>query len=93
MQHVTDPCLGCRSFTMLIYMLCQLVLTTLWILDIESSYLDEDGILRTPCTQDPFRKDSPSPPWRSRIWYAIAVITGLCSTFITIGGTMMQIMG
>ena len=79
--------------TVLVYMLCQLVLISLWIIDIESSQVDEKGNPQTPYTQSPFKRDDQKPPWRSRIWYAVATITGLVSTFITIGGTMMQIMG
>ena len=93
LQDSSNHLPGCRSMTVLVYMLCQLILISLWIIDIESSQLDENGIPQTPYTQSPFKRNGQKPPWRSRIWYAVATITGLVSTFITIGGTMMQIMG
>lgn len=93
LQDLSNHLIGCRSMTVLVYMLCQLVLILLWIIDIESSQLDKNGIPQTPYTQSPLKQDGQKTPWRSRIWYAVATITGLVSTLITIGGTMMQMMG
>ena len=93
LQDLSNHLLGCRSMTVLVYMLCQLVLISLWIIDIESSHLDKDGVPQTPYTRSPFKQDGEKAPWRSRVWYGVAIITGIVSTLITIGGTMMQIMG
>ena len=86
--------LSCRSMTFLVYMLCQLWLSIVWIWDIELTSLGEDGQPRSPCT----RKSHASSlgikaNWIPLIWYVNVIPASAIAVFSTIGGTMMQIMG
>lgn len=85
--------LSCRSMTFLVYMLCQLYLIVLWIWDIQSTHLDDDGVPHTPVTRIPWRRAKGHEVWQACIWWPLVLVGGVCAVFTAIGGTMMQIMG
>ena len=99
--------LSCRSMTFLIYMLSQLCLILLWVWNIQSAKLDQDGHPHVSVTrthrqqQQPDRSSSeaaasannPTTSWHPWVWYPLVTLTALCATFTGIGGTMMQIIG
>lgn len=49
--------LSCRSMTLLVYMLCQIYLIGLWVWDIHSTFLDDDGEPHTPVTRVPWTSE------------------------------------
>lgn len=85
--------LSCRSLTFLIYEICQLYLTVLWIWDIHSTYLDSNGAPHTPVTRIPWLHGSVRHNWQAYVWWPNVLAGGACAIFTAIGGTMMQIMG
>ena len=87
--------LSCRSMTFLSYMLCQLWLIALSVWDIESTYVEDVGQGDQGLVQHiPVRRiDSASRRWSLCLWYFLATINVGVALFMTIGGTMMQIMG
>ena len=82
--------LSCRSMTFLLYMLCQLWLCALWIWNIESTTLDEQGVPQIPVTQSVWTRTG---NLQAYLWYPQAVIACGISIFSGIGGTLMQIIG
>ena len=86
--------LSCRSMTFLVYMLCQLYLTLLWIWDIHSTYLDDfEGAPHTPVTRIPWAHGGVRENWQAYLWWPNVLASGACAIFTAIGGTMMQIIG
>ena len=85
--------LSCRSLTFLIYLICQLYLTILWIWDIHSTYLDTEGAPHTPVTRVPWRNGDIRDNWQMYLWWPNVLAGGACAVFTAIGGTMMQIIG
>lgn len=91
--HTPKVGMSCRSFTFLLYMLCQLWLIVLWIWNIESTSLDEYGAPDMPVTRSVWTRRYNSANWQAYIWYAqISIACGI-SLFTSIGGTLMQIIG
>ena len=85
--------LSCRSMTVLVYMLCQLYLTVLWIWDIDSTYLDDEGAPHTPVTRIPWVNGSVRQNWQAYTWWPLVLSGSACAIFTAIGGTMMQLIG
>ena len=85
--------LSCRSMTFLLYELCQLYLTVLWVWDIHSTHLDPSGAPHTPTTRIPWRYKSIRDSSQAYLWWPNVLAAGTCAVFTAIGGTMFQIMG
>lgn len=81
--------LSCRSMTFLAYMLCQFWLIALWAWDIESTYLDDEGLPHTPVTRLSWGQES----WQAYIWWPLVMVGGSSAVLTAIGGTTMQLMG
>ena len=85
--------LSCRSMTFLVYMICQLYLTVLWVWDIQSTHLDPAGTPHTPVTRIPWLKGGVRDNWQAYLWWPNVFAGGACAVFTAIGGTIMQLMG
>lgn len=85
--------LSCRSMTFLLYVLCQIWLVMLWIWNIESTYLDDQGTPHTPVTRSVFTRRPNSTLWQAYLWKSQTLIACSISVFTGIGGTLMQIIG
>ena len=87
--------LSCRSMTTLVYMLSQFVLMTLWIFDIETSFVDSGGQEHTPCTRLPWVKahNCRHCSWLPYVWYPWAFVAFAAAVLTSMGGTLMQVMG
>ena len=84
--------LSCRSMTFLLYLFGQIWLIILWIWNIESTYLDEQGIPHTPVTRSVLTRPHPTL-WQAYLWKFQILIACSLSVFAGIGGTLMQIIG
>ena len=91
--HTPKVGMSCRSFTFLLYMLCQLWLIALWSWNIESTRLDDDGTPDMPVTRSVWTRRYNSANWQAYIWYFQALIACGISIFTSIGGTLMQVIG
>ena len=85
--------ISCRSFTFLLYMLCQLWLIALWIWNIESTKVDEEGVPETPVTQSLWTCHPRRTNWQAYIWYPQTLVACGISVFTGVGGTLMQVIG
>ena len=85
--------LSCRSGTFLLYLLCQIWLIMLWIWDIESTYLDDQGVPHTPVTRSVLTGLPNSTLWQAYLWKSQTLVACSISVFTGIGGTLMQIIG
>ena len=91
--HTPKVGMSCRSFTFLLYMLCQLWLIMLWVWNIESTRLDEYGRPDTPVTRLVGTRRYNSTNWQAYIWYSQISIACGTSFFTSIGGTLIQVIG
>ena len=85
--------LSCRSMTFGVYVVCQIWLIILWIWNIESTYLDDQGIPHTPVTKSVLTRHPHSALWQAYFWQSQTFIACGISVFTSIGGTLMQILG
>lgn len=85
--------LSCRSMTFLLYVLCQIWLILLWIWNIESTYLDGQGIPYTPVTRSIYTSFPRLALWQACLWKPQILLACGVSIFTGIGGTLMQVIG
>ena len=87
--YTVTVCLSCRSFTFLMFTICQFCLIGLWIWDIDSANL-KLGFKRSPS----FRlKEWRSASTGALIWWTLVILFSTAAVFFAIGGTLLQIIG
>ena len=81
--------LSCRSFTVLLYCICQACLLGLWVWDIQAARLHLGFKRRPSLDWKAWQGHRPS----SYFWWTSVLICGAVAVFFAVGGTSMQVIG
>ena len=81
---------SCRSLTVLIYFITQILQLGLWVWVLKTSTVCSGGVLHSPMK---WTRSTKCNACRCLIWWILATVFGVSSIFTAIGGTIFQLLG